>query len=193
MWKASLEIRFFVSSGYPGQSTEIWEGELKIKQPSHPQITLLYSGKNHVQRWLSQTLSPGGPGGPSLPEVPWKGKKAHSRIHIYWKETACSQSMQCAWRLPLDLVYQWDLWDLLSLLDPVNLTQRDLTINTEYYNLIKGILHSLVEAIYTGRLLNCKSKELTVGPRCPLGPGLPCNPWKEKFTEITLAGTLFVR
>lgn len=58
---------------------------------------------------------------------------------------------------------------------------------------MKVIIHSIVNVIYTVKLLNCKSKELTVGPRCPLGPGLPCNPWKDKFTEIILAGTIFVR
>lgn len=118
--------------------------------------------------------------------------KESSRIYIYLKETTCSQSIQCAWQLPLDLVYQWDLWDLLSLLDPVNLTQMRLMINTGYYNLIKVICHSIVDAIYKRKLLNCKLKELTVGPRCPLGPGLPCNPWEKKFTGIILVGTLFV-
>lgn len=66
-------------------------------------------------------------------------------------------------------------------------------INTGCCDLMKAILHSISEAIYMGKLLNCKSKELTVGPLCPLGPGLPCNPWKGKFTEIILAGILFVR
>lgn len=31
--------------------------------------------------------------------------------------------------------------------------------------------------------LCCKAKVHTVGPRCPLGPGLPCNPCEES-TEL---------
>lgn len=68
-----------------------------------------------------------------------------------------------------------------------------LMVITGYYNQIKIILHSIVEAINIGKPLNCKEKVHTVGPRCPLGPGLPCNPCREKFTEITLEGTAFVR
>lgn len=50
-----------------------------------------------------------------------------------------------------------------------------------------------MEAINIEKPPNCKTKVHTVGPRCPLGPGLPCNPCRDKFTEIILANTVFVR
>lgn len=34
----------------------------------------------------------------------------------------------------------------------------------------------MVKAINIETPLYCKAKVHTVGPRCPLGPGLPCNP-----------------
>jgi len=42
----------------------------------------------------------------------------------------------------------------------------------------------MVKAINIEKPLYCKAKVHTVGPRCPLGPGLPCNPCVESTEAI---------
>lgn len=113
-------------------------GRIENKTTLPPSITLLYSGKktwtkmaftNPFAWWARRTI------------IAWSALErkdsTFKESHLF-KRNSLQPIYTVCWQLPLDLVYQWDLWDLLSLLDPVNLTQIDLMVNTGYYNLKKS-------------------------------------------------------